>query len=67
VERYAVIVAGGKGERMNSDLPKQFITIGEQPILMHTITAFNDYDPSVKIILVLPKIQIALWKFFIQL
>ena len=33
---YIVIVAGGKGQRMGSELPKQFLLIGGKPILMHT-------------------------------
>ena len=34
---YIVIVAGGKGLRMESELPKQFLPIGGKPVLMHTI------------------------------
>lgn len=36
-----LIVAGGKGLRMGSDLPKQFLPIGGKPVLMHTIEAFH--------------------------
>lgn len=49
-----IIVAGGKGLRMGSDLPKQFITIGGKPVLMHTIEAFYNFDLDINIILVLP-------------
>lgn len=49
-----IIVAGGKGLRMGSDLPKQFITIGGKPVLMHTIEAFYNFDQDINIILVLP-------------
>ena len=38
--RTALIVAGGKGLRMGSDLPKQFLPIGGKPGLRHTIEAF---------------------------
>ena len=47
-----LIVAGGKGLRMGSDLPKQFLPIGGKPVLMHTIEAFHHFDRTMKIILV---------------
>lgn len=38
---YAEILAGGKGSRMgNTDMPKQFLTIGNKPIIIHTIESF---------------------------
>lgn len=38
---YAEILAGGKGSRMgNTDMPKQFLTIGNKPIIIHTIEKF---------------------------
>ena len=40
LKRYAIIVAGGSGSRMQTELPKQFLSIGGQPILMHTIRRF---------------------------
>ena len=39
---YIVIVAGGKGLRMGSELPKQFLPIGGKPVLMHTIERFYE-------------------------
>lgn len=54
MKKIAVIVAGGKGTRMNSDLPKQFMLLKNKPILYYTIKAFlNAYD-DIEIILVLP-------------
>lgn len=50
----AVIVAGGQGLRMQNAIPKQFLPINDKPILCHTIKAFVDAIPSIKIILVLP-------------
>lgn len=61
VEKYAIIVAGGKGDRMQRELPKQFLTIGGTPILMRTIEAFYRYQQGIKIVLVLPKSQFELW------
>ena len=53
-KEYAVIVAGGSGIRMNSEIPKQFIPIRGLPILMHSIRAFFDYSPDLIIVVVLP-------------
>jgi 2-C-methyl-D-erythritol 4-phosphate cytidylyltransferase len=60
-KKYVIIVAGGKGVRTGWDLPKQFMILNGRPILMHTIAAFYDYDPSIRIILVLPEDYIAHW------
>lgn len=57
-----IIVAGGKGERMNANIPKQFLELHGKPILMHTIEAFNRFDTTIQIILVLPETQIDYWK-----
>lgn len=62
MQEYAIIVAGGSGTRMNSDIPKQFLLLGNRPILMHTIEAFHRYSEKVKIILVLPEPDVQRWK-----
>jgi 2-C-methyl-D-erythritol 4-phosphate cytidylyltransferase len=59
---YIIIVAGGKGLRMGSDIPKQFLPIGGKPVLMRTIERFREYSPTLQIILVLPKAQQDYWK-----
>jgi len=59
VKKVALIVAGGKGERMNTDIPKQFLVLNDLPILMHSLNAFSHLD---KIILVLPRAQIENWE-----
>lgn len=61
-ERYAIIVAGGRGIRMNSSIPKQYIELNGLPILMHTIKAFHTTDSNIKIILVIPPDDTAIWK-----
>ncbi|QOI97449.1 MAG: 2-C-methyl-D-erythritol 4-phosphate cytidylyltransferase [Flammeovirgaceae bacterium] len=58
---YALIVAGGKGTRIKSKVPKQFLDIDGLPVLMHTINAFYAYSPSLKVIVVLPEDDFALW------
>ena len=62
MKKYIIIVAGGKGNRFKSELPKQFITLGDKPILMHTIEAFYNYENFIEIIVVLPEDQIMFWK-----
>lgn len=54
MNKVALIVAGGKGARMNSDLPKQFMTIYNRPMLYYTIKAFIAAYEDLEIILVLP-------------
>ncbi len=50
---YAIIVGGGTGSRMQSDLPKQFMLLQGRPVLMHTIEAFYNSEIKPEIILVL--------------
>jgi 2-C-methyl-D-erythritol 4-phosphate cytidylyltransferase len=59
---YIIITAGGKGLRMGSDIPKQFLPVGGLPILMRTIQRFRRYSKNLRIILVLPKAQEAYWQ-----
>jgi 2-C-methyl-D-erythritol 4-phosphate cytidylyltransferase len=59
---YVIIVAGGSGTRMNSDVPKQFIELQGKPVLMHTIQKFAQVIPNIKIILVLAPSYNELWK-----
>ena len=58
---YIIIVAGGKGLRMGSDIPKQFLPIGGKPVLMRTLERFREYSKDIQIILVLPEAQQAYW------
>lgn len=57
-KKIVVIVAGGNGLRMESDLPKQFLLLKGKPLLWHSIKAFIDAYNTIKIILVLPKAYI---------
>jgi len=59
---YVIIVAGGKGLRMGTDIPKQFLPIGGKPVLMRTLERFREYSEALQIILVLPKDQQDYWK-----
>ena len=58
---FIIIVAGGKGLRMGSDIPKQFLPIGGKPVLMRTLERFREYSDDIQIILVLPEAQQEYW------
>ncbi len=49
-QQAVIIVAGGTGSRMQSELPKQFIQLNGKEILLHTIDRFLQFDPEIKII-----------------
>lgn len=51
----AIIVAGGKGLRMGSEIPKQFLEINGLPILFHTVQLFNSVEKIDEIIIVVPE------------
>jgi len=63
---YIIIVAGGKGLRMGTDIPKQFLPIGGKPVLMRTLERFREYSADLQIILVLPKAQQDYWQELCQ-
>jgi 2-C-methyl-D-erythritol 4-phosphate cytidylyltransferase len=50
MNEYVIIVAGGSGSRMNSDIPKQYLMLFNKPILIHTIQRFYDYNSLIKVI-----------------
>ncbi|MDR1808846.1 MAG: 2-C-methyl-D-erythritol 4-phosphate cytidylyltransferase [Prevotella sp.] len=60
--KNVIIVAGGKGLRTGRNLPKQFIPVGGKPVLMRTVEAFYNYDPDIRIIVVLEASYPAYWK-----
>lgn len=61
-KKTAIIVAGGKGERMNAEIPKQFLELAGKPILMRTLEKFHEFSPEMDLVLVLPASQIDFWK-----
>lgn len=40
---YALIIAGGSGNRMGQDIPKQFMHIDGAPVIIHTMKAFEQH------------------------
>lgn len=61
MNKYCIIVAGGKGKRMGEQLPKQFLLLQGKPILMHTLEAFSVAVPNIPLLLVLPAQFHSLW------
>ncbi|HQQ94044.1 MAG TPA: 2-C-methyl-D-erythritol 4-phosphate cytidylyltransferase [Bacteroidia bacterium] len=49
--QYVIIVAGGDGKRMKSDIPKQYIEINSVPVIIRTLRCFLNYDPGMRVIL----------------
>lgn len=39
----ALIIAGGAGNRMHQDIPKQFLTVNEKPVIVYTLEAFQSH------------------------
>ncbi|MCB0696116.1 MAG: 2-C-methyl-D-erythritol 4-phosphate cytidylyltransferase [Chitinophagaceae bacterium] len=66
MDKYAVIVAGGKGVRMGNALPKQFLPLAGKPVLYYTIKAFADAYEDMKLILVLPADQLSYTQMVLQ-
>jgi len=62
MQNSVIIVAGGKGLRMGSDLPKQFMPLAGKPVLMYTLEAFFNFDNDIQIILVLPDSHQDYWR-----
>jgi 2-C-methyl-D-erythritol 4-phosphate cytidylyltransferase len=62
MKRCCIIVAGGQGLRMGGDTPKQFLPLGDKTILMHTLCRFHEFDPHMKIVVVLPEEHISEWE-----
>ena len=60
MNKYAVIVAGGSGTRMNSSVPKQFLLLKNKPLLYYTLRAFLESYADMRIILVLPEEHVAI-------
>ncbi len=63
MKTWVIIVAGGSGSRFGSSVPKQFLELGGEPVLWHSIRAFHAaLKPDVEIIVALPEHQISLWR-----
>lgn len=66
VKKYAIIVAGGSGSRMGSNVPKQFLSVNGLPVLMHTLLAFHNSSSKPQLILALPAAFHSYWQQLCQ-
>ncbi|MBR2414435.1 MAG: 2-C-methyl-D-erythritol 4-phosphate cytidylyltransferase [Clostridia bacterium] len=51
----AAILAGGRGTRMGSDTPKQYLELNNEPILIHSVRAFSAHERVDRICVVVPQ------------
>ncbi|WP_279628360.1 2-C-methyl-D-erythritol 4-phosphate cytidylyltransferase [Vreelandella songnenensis] len=50
---WLIVPAAGQGRRMGADKPKQYLTLGEQPILAHTLARLYQAFPEATLVLCL--------------
>lgn len=62
MKKFAVIVAGGSGIRMQTEIPKQFLLLREIPVLMQTLYRFHETNLPIKLFVVLPEKHVTSWK-----
>lgn len=48
----AIIIAGGSGSRMHQDIPKQFLTVNEKPVIIYTLEVFQRHPAIDEIVVV---------------
>lgn len=56
-----IIVAGGSGWRMGGTVPKQYIDLNGKPMVIHTLEKFYEYDPGMKVVLVIAREHRKFW------
>lgn len=61
-KRYAIILAGGRGQRAGGDMPKQFIKINSIPLIIITMRKFDNMPEIDGIIPVIPEDYIHLFE-----
>jgi 2-C-methyl-D-erythritol 4-phosphate cytidylyltransferase len=66
IKRSVIITAGGIGRRTGNVIPKQFLLIGNLPILAHTINEFYSFDNTLEIVVTLPNDWVDYWKSLIN-
>jgi 2-C-methyl-D-erythritol 4-phosphate cytidylyltransferase len=59
LKKFAIIVAGGQGLRLGSEIPKQFLLVNNRPIIFYSIEKFSAVADEV--ILVLPTTHFEYW------
>ena len=63
----AMIIAGGSGNRMHQDIPKQFLTVNEKPVIIYTLETFQHHPSIDEIVIVcIEGWEQALWAYVRQ-
>lgn len=57
-----ILVAGGSGQRMGASLPKQYLELGGKTLIQHSLERFLEYDPKIRIVLVLSPSHQSYWE-----
>ncbi|MCC8036055.1 MAG: 2-C-methyl-D-erythritol 4-phosphate cytidylyltransferase [Rikenellaceae bacterium] len=57
-----LIVAGGSGQRMGADRPKQFLSLAGKPVIVHSIEKFRNTIPGADIYVALAGGMASLWR-----
>ena len=55
MKNYVILLAGGVGKRMQSEIPKQFLEVEGKPIIVYTIENFQRNEQVEKIVVVCVK------------
>lgn len=63
---WAIIVGGGRGQRFGSSIPKQFLTLGESPLLQYSIELFTSHPHVSGTVVVLPEEYVETWRQRLQ-
>ena len=61
MKKSVIITAAGLGRRMGGEIPKQFLTVGDRPVLIHTIAKFHKIDPDFELIVTIPESERRRW------
>jgi 2-C-methyl-D-erythritol 4-phosphate cytidylyltransferase len=61
LKKYALIVAGGSGKRMGTEVPKQFLEINNYPVILHTLDNFLRAIPDLELFIVIPEGYFSFW------
>ena len=51
----AIVLAAGRGRRMQSDIPKQYMDLCGKPVIYYSLKVFEDFEPVREVILVAGK------------
>lgn len=62
MKQGVIIVAGGTGQRMGGEIPKQYLELDGKPIIIHTLEKFFQFNPQMKVVLVLGAGHLSYWE-----